>query len=264
MKRFENKNVLVTGAGSGIGFGVCRHFAQEGAIVALNDKNEALANEAATRINKEIGVQRVYPCACDIANVEAVRKMVNEFASTHKGLHVLVANAGITNYGAFLTYTPEAFDTLTSVNMRGSYFSAQAAALAMIEYKIPGRIILMSSVTGVQAHINLSAYGMTKAALRLMARGLALELGPYGITVNAIGAGATITERTLTDDPNYEKNWNSVAPNGRTGYVEDVANTALFLASAEARHITGDTIMVDGGWTIYSPVPQNHPTADTK
>lgn len=264
MKRFENKNVLVTGAGSGIGFGICRHFASEGAIVALNDKNEVLAKEAATKINNEIGEQRVFPYACDIANVEEVRKMVKEFASTHKGLHVLVANAGITNYGAFLTYTPEAFDTLTSVNMRGSYFSAQAAALAMIEYKIPGRIILMSSVTGVQAHINLSAYGMTKAALRLMARGLALELGPYGITVNAIGAGATITERTLTDDPNYEKNWNSVAPNGRTGYVEDVANTALFLASTEARHITGDTIMVDGGWTIYSPVPQNHPTADNK
>jgi 3-oxoacyl-[acyl-carrier protein] reductase len=146
--------------------------------------------------------------------------------------------------------------------MRGSYFSAQAAALAMIEHKISGRIILMSSVTGLQAHINLSAYGMTKAALRLMARGLALELGSYGITVNAIGAGATITERTLTDDPDYERNWNSVAPNGRTGYVEDVANTTLFLASKEARHITGDTIMVDGGWTIYSPVPQNHPTAD--
>jgi 3-oxoacyl-[acyl-carrier protein] reductase len=147
--------------------------------------------------------------------------------------------------------------------MRGSYFTAQAGALSMIEHKHAGRIILMSSVTGVQAHINLSAYGMTKAALRLMAKTLALELGSYQITVNAIGAGATITERTLADDPNYEKNWNSVAPNGRTGYVDDIANTVLFLASAEARHITGDTIMVDGGWTIYSPVPSNHPT-DTK
>ncbi len=122
----------------------------------------------------------------------------------------------------------------------------------------------MSSVTGVQAHRNLSAYGMTKAALRLMAKALALELGPYQITVNAIGAGATITERTLSDDPDYERNWNSVAPNGRTGYVEDIANTALFLASSEARHITGDTIMVDGGWTVYSPVPAQHPTEQHK
>jgi 3-oxoacyl-[acyl-carrier protein] reductase len=162
MKRFENKNVLVTGAGSGIGFGICRHFASEGAIVALNDKNATLAKESAARINQELGSQQVYPYACDIADVEAVRTMVKDFADTYNGLHVLVANAGITNYGAFLTYTPEAFDTLTSVNMRGSYFSAQAAALAMIEYKIPGRIILMSSVTGLQAHINLSAYGMTR------------------------------------------------------------------------------------------------------
>lgn len=264
MKRFFKQNVLVTGAGTGIGFGICRSFALEGASVALNDKDENLANEAADRINKETGAHSVHPYGCNVADVQQVRAMVKDFTAKVGGLHIAVVNAGITNYGPFLTYTPEAFDMLTSVNMRGSYFTAQAAALSMIEHKQPGRIILMSSVTGLQAHINLSAYGMTKAALRLMAKALALELGPYQITVNAVGAGATITERTLSDDPEYERNWNSVAPNGRTGYVEDIANTTLFLASSEARHITGDTIMVDGGWTVYSPVPAQHPTEQNK
>lgn len=259
MNRFENYKVFVTGAGTGIGYGLCRSFAREGATVALNDINGALAEKAAQTINQEIGKTLVHPYACDVSDVEAVKNKIQAFSTLFGGLHVLVANAGITKYGDFLSYTPEAFDMLTSVNLRGSFFTAQAGAQAMIAGKTPGRIILMSSVTGVQAHRNLSAYGMTKAAIRMMARSLALELGEYSITVNAIGAGATITERTLQDDPDYENNWNGVAPNGRTGYVEDIAATVLFLASPEARHITGDTIMVDGGWTIYSPLPGNHP-----
>ena len=131
----------------------------------------------------------------------------------------------------------------------------------MIEQKLAGRILLLSSVTGVQAHRNLSAYGVTKAGIRMMAKALALELGPYGITVNAIAAGATLTERTLRDDPGYEQNWNEVAPNGRTATVEDIAAALLFLASDEARHVTGQTLVVDGGWTIYSPLPRDHPQA---
>ncbi len=121
------------------------------------------------------------------------------------------------------------------------------------------RLVFLSSDTRLVAHRNLSAYGITKAGIRMMAKTLALELGPYGITVNAIGAGATITERTLQDDPDYERNWNSVAPNGRTATVDDIAAAALFLASAAARHVTGETLMVDGGWTLYSPLPANHP-----
>ena len=119
--------------------------------------------------------------------------------------------------------------------------------------------MLMSSVCGVTAHSHLSAYGMTKAGIRHLASCLALELGPHGINVNTIGAGATITERTLEDDPDYEANWNGVSANGRTAQVEDIAGVALFLASEEARHISGEIIMVDGGWTIHSPLPQAHP-----
>ena len=257
------ENVIVTGAGVGIGYALARSFAQSGAQVALNDLDGALAQRAAQTLNAEIGAERVIAYGLDVADVAAVRHMVAEAAERFGGLDVVVANAGITNYGSFLDYTPEAFDRLTSVNLRGSYFTAQAAAQVMIARGAAGRILLMSSVTGLRAFRNLSAYGITKAGLRFMASVLALELGQYGITVNAIGPGAILTERTLADDPDLEANWATVTPNGRTGYVEDVVAAVRFLASREAAHITGQTLMVDGGWTLHSPLPEAHPAMPT-
>src|SRR6185503_17114118 len=211
--------------------------------VALNDLDQAAAATAAETINAEAGAERVRPYGLDVADVAAVRAMVAEADERFGGLHVVAANAGITNYGSFLDYTPEAFDRLTSVNLRGSYFTAQAGAQTMIARGTRGRILLMSSVTGLRAFRNLSAYGITKAGIRFMASVLALELGAHGITVNAIGPGAILTERTLADDPNLEANWASVTPNGRTGYAEDVVAAARFLASPEAAHVTGQTLM---------------------
>ncbi len=259
MGKFTDKGVVVTGAGVGIGFEICRQFAREGAVVALNDLNPALAEEATAKINRELGREAVYSYAFDVADVEAVRSMFADFARKVGRLDVAVANAGLTNFGEFLTYTPEAFDRLTGVNLRGSYFTAQAAAHIMIERQISGRILLMSSVTGGQAFLNLGAYGVTKAGIRHMAKVLGLELGKYDITVNAISPGLIITERTVQDDPNAEANWAAVTPTGRTGHVEDIAVAALFLASPEARHINGQTLEVDGGWTMVSTIPAAHP-----
>jgi glucose 1-dehydrogenase len=251
--------VLVTGAGVGIGYALARRFAQAGARVALNDLDLALAERAAAAINAETSAGRVVPYGLDVADVGAVRQMVADADARFGGLEVVIANAGLTNYGGFLDYTPEAFDRLTSVNLRGSYFTAQSAAKAMIARGTAGRILLMSSVTGARAFQNLGAYGITKAGIRFMASALALELGPHGITVNAISPGATVTERTLADDPNLEQNWASVTPNRRAATVEDVVAAAVFLASPQASHITGQTIMVDGGWTLHSPLPAAHP-----
>lgn len=259
MSKFEDSGVLVTGAGSGIGYEICRQFALAGATVALNDIDSTLADEAAATINADVGREAVTAYGGDVADVEAVRSMVADFVSNTGRLDVAVANAGLTNFGEFLSYTPEAFDRLTSVNLRGSYFTAQAAAHRMIEHKIAGRILLMSSVTGTRAFLNLGAYGVTKAGIRHMAKSLALELGAYGITVNAISPGLTLTERTLQDDPQAAENWAAVTPTQRPGTVEDVAAVALFLASPEARQITGQTLEVDGGWTLASPVPAAHP-----
>ena len=250
MYDFSKKRVVVTGAGIGIGREICRQFVHAGAQVGLNDLDPELAATTA----QELG-NNVTPLPGDISDVAAVRTMINSFGP----IDVLVANAGITNYGSFLQYETESFQHVLDVNLRGTYFSAQAAARNMIDHNRPGSIVLMSSVCGITAHTNLSAYGMTKAGIRHLASCLAIELGEYNITVNAIGAGATVTQRTQQDDPNYEKNWNTVSANRRTAQVEDIAHTALFLASDQARHITGDIIMVDGGWTIQSPLPDQHP-----
>jgi len=236
MSAFSGKAVLVTGAGAGIGYALCQAFASAGATVALNDIDPALCHTSAQQINGTLGAERVRPYACDVADVEAVRSMCQRFVDSAGRLDIAVANAGITNYGEFLTTTPEAFDRLTSVNLRGSF-----------------------SVTGIQAYLNLGSYGISKAGIRMMAKIIALEVAKYGITANAISPGATLTERTLQDDPEYERNWASVTPTGRVGYVEDIVAAALYLASPEARQVTGQTLVVDGGWTLQSPLPPGHP-----
>jgi len=259
MNRFEDKGVLVTGAGVGIGYAMCRMFAQEGARVALNDMNETLARDAAKKLNEELGRECVFPYAFDVADVTAVRQAVADGDRRFGRLDVVAANAGITNFGSFLEYTPEAFDRLTAVNLRGTYFTAQAGAQAMIARGLPGRIILTASATGLRAFYNLSAYGVTKAGILMMAQTLARELGSYGITVNSVVPGIIKTERTVADDPHLEDNWPDVISNRRVGQPEDVAAAALFLASEEAKQITGQAIIVDGGWVIHSPIPPGHP-----
>lgn len=259
MANFSDKVVIVTGAGQGIGYGICEAFAREGAVVALNDVQADLAQQAAATINEAVGAERVFPSVGDVADPEFVYQMVAACTEQHGPPDIVVANAGITKYIEFLECTPEIFDSVLGVNLRGSYFLAQAAAKQMIAHQKHGRILLMSSVVGLRAFLNFSVYSTTKAALQMMAKSLALELGEHGITVNSISPGATLTERTQREDPNYADNWAEVTISGRVGLVQDIANTALFLASPQASQITGQDILVDGGWSLRSPLPTAHP-----
>jgi NAD(P)-dependent dehydrogenase (short-subunit alcohol dehydrogenase family) len=127
MAKYQDKTVIVTGAGSGIGFALCQAFAGAGAQVALNDIDAALTEQAAGVINSAIGAERVYPYALDVADVRRVREMVDDVAERTGRLDIVIANAGITNYGLFLEYSVEALDRLTGVNIRGTFFTAQAA-----------------------------------------------------------------------------------------------------------------------------------------
>lgn len=250
---FQDQVAIVTGAGEGIGFEIARQLAMQGASVLLNDIDEDAAQSAAKQIIGAGGNCR--PFAGDAADVPTVRAMVQQAVKHFGRLDIAIANAGLTSWGDFFNYEPDTFDRVTGLNLRGSYFLAQAAARQMREQGGGGRILLMSSVTGHQAIRYLSAYGMTKAALEMLARNLVIELSPHGITINAVAPGATVTPRNLADDPDYEAHWSHVTPTRRPAQPSDIANAALFLVSPAARQITGQTLIVDGGWTHISPTP---------
>jgi 3-oxoacyl-[acyl-carrier protein] reductase len=250
--RFASRVAVVTGAGQGIGFEVARQLALEGAAVVLNDRDEALAAEAALRLASEGGVVR--PAGGDVADVAVVRALVDRAVADFGRLDLAVANAGITMHCDFLDYRPEDFDRLLAVNLRGSFFLAQAAARRFRDQGTPGRVLFLSSVTGHLAIRQMAAYGMTKAALEALARNLSLEVARLGITVNALAPGATATPRTLSD-PDWGPAWAEATPNGRVATTADVAAAALFLLSDQAAHVTGQSLVVDGGWIAMGAVP---------
>ncbi len=249
---------LVTGAGSGIGFAVCRALISEGATVALNDIDPARAAQASADINSEFDAEHVLPFSADVADPSAVRQLVAEVDSRWGRLDLAVANAGVTQFKAFLDEEPADLRRLISVNFEGSFFTAQAAARAMVARAVAGRIVFVGSAMGERAVPGLSGYGATKAALTHLATVLAVELAGHGITVNSIAPGATLTERTALEHPDYEEAWVAVTPNGRVGRVDDVANALLFLASPDSGHITGQTLVIDGGWSSRAPVPEGY------
>lgn len=255
---FAGRIAFVTGAGTGLGYAACEALALAGATVALNDIDPTCAAAAATQLNAACGTERVYPYAGDVADVAGIRADIATICTQLGTPDICLANAGITHFGTFLDYEPEAFDRLMAVNLRGTYFTAQAAARAMVAQQLPGRIILMASITGMRVVGGLGTYGLSKSAIMALARSLAFELGPYGITVNAIAPGATLTERTQLETPTYERDWAAVTPTRRVGQVEDIAAAVLYLSSPAARHLTGQTLVVDGGWSVTSPLPAGY------
>ncbi len=251
---FPNKTALITGAGIGIGYEIALQLTKSGASVILNDIDEKVAFSAAESIREQGG--KCIAFAGDSSDLDVIDRMIKVALQEFGRLDFAIANAGITTFGSFLEYEQESFQRLMAVNLQGSFFLAQAAAKQMIEQQAGGRILLMSSVTGHQAHPNLAAYGMTKAALEMLAKSLGVELAAHKITVNAIAPGATMTERTRQLDPDYQKTWEKLTPTGIVCTPEDIAQAALFLLSDGARQITGQSLVVDGGWTAVSPPPE--------
>src|SRR5580698_5180365 len=209
---FKNKTAIVTGAGQGIGFEICRQLALNGANVLLNDVDENLANAASQKIVNEDG--NCIPVVGDVSDILFINSIVETAVEKFGKIDIIIANAGITLFGDFFSYSAESFYKLLQVNLGGSFFLAQAAANKMKQQRSGGSILLMSSVTGHQAHRNLAAYGMTKAALEMLAKSLVIELSPFQININAIAPGATLTERTV-DDKDFEKVWSKITPLGR-------------------------------------------------
>ena len=250
---FSNQTAIITGAGQGIGFEIARQLTEQGASVLLNDSDEQLANDAADSINQK-SFGSCVACAGDASDLNFIKKMVAEAVKHFGQVTIGIANAGITHFGSFLDFQPDALQQVIDLNMKGSFFLAQTVAHQIIKQKTNGSILFMSSVTGHQAHKDLVAYGMTKAGLEMLAKGLVEELSEHHITVNALAPGATLTERTL-NIADFEETWSRITPMGRPARVEDISNAALFLVSPLSRHITGQSLVIDGGWTSISPSP---------
>ncbi|MEJ7588520.1 MAG: SDR family oxidoreductase [Ferruginibacter sp.] len=253
MMSLKNKVAIVTGAGQGIGYQICSDLVKEGAQVILNDIDPTLSSTAARSI-VDATAGNCIAMPGDSSDIAFIQEMVDKAVSLFGKLDIAIANAGITLFGDFFTYPETSFSRVMQVNLGGTFFLAQSASNQMKKQESGGSLLFTSSVTGHQAHKDLAAYGMSKAALEMLAKNLVIELSQYKINVNTIAPGATLTERTL-DDPSYATTWSGLTPMGRPANVDDIAGTALFLVSDKARHITGQSLIVDGGWTCISPSP---------
>lgn len=250
----SGKVAIVTGASREIGAAMAEALAGAGAAVLLSHHGEAeRAAAVVARIAAAGGRAAAYEA--DLAEPTAGIALVAQAVTLFGRLDIFAANAGITRWRPFLETDELLWDDVVNLNLKGSYFSAQAAARQFVAQGEGGRIVFTSSVTGLRAAGSGSVYAITKAGLRHMALTLAVELGPHGVTVNALALGATLNERNLADDPAYETHWASVIPTGRVGQPDDAAAALLFLASPGAAMITGQTLVVDGGWTLQGPQP---------
>lgn len=249
---FNHQVAIVTGAGIGIGFEISKQLTQAGAKVMLNDMDEALASTAVATIQADGGICEKF--VGDVSELTTIQALVKKTIDIFGKIDILIANAGITTFGDFWEYQPESMQKILQVNLFGTFFLTQAVTKEMITQGNGGSVLLTSSVTGHQAHKYLAAYGMTKAGIEQLAKNLVVDLSPFQININTVAPGATLTERTLSD-ANYLETWSRITPTGRPSTVQDIANAALFLVSPLSRQITGQSVVVDGGWTSVGPSP---------
>lgn len=240
--------VIVTGASRGIGKACALAFGKSGADVIINyTRSKEKAKEVCDEISKLGG--RALPFCADVADRKAVDEMIAFAHSNFGSISTLVNNAGIAEQIMFCDITEEKWDRMFAVDVKGVYNCIQAALPDMIHNK-SGRIINISSMWGITGASCEVHYSAAKAAVIGMTKALAKELGPSGITVNAIAPGVISTEMNGNISEEIMSELKEETPIGRIGTPEDIAETALFLASPKASFITGEVISVNGGFVI--------------
>src|SRR3954447_15865762 len=260
MPGLQGKNVLVTGGSSGIGQAIAVPFAQHGADVAINylttpDESADTEEQVHACINRVRGhgVQDVLVQG-DVSQEGDVMRMVQETVDGLGGIDVLVNNAGIQISRPSHELSQADFEKVLAVNLRGSFLCAREAIKRFLDARNGGSILNVSSVQPDIPKPEYLGYSVSKGGMRSLTRTLALEYSGQNIRVNGIGPGATITpiNRAWVDDPEKAKLGTSHIPLGRPGTADEMAGVTCFLASDDAAYITGQTIFVDGGLTLYA------------
>lgn len=248
MKRFENKIVLVTGAGRGIGASIVKRFASEGAEVIVNySGNDEAAQKTVDEITATGGQAQKYKCS--VNDSESVKVMIDEIIKEFGRIDILVNNAGITKDGLMLRMTDEDFDRVIDVNLKGTFNCTKYVSKYMLKQK-SGKIINISSVVGLSGNAGQVNYSASKAGIIGITKSAAKELSSRGITVNAVAPGYVDTDMTKVLSDNIRNEILKNIPLQRMGNVEDISNCVAFLASEDASYITGQVISVDGGMHI--------------
>lgn len=245
--RLKDRVAIVTGAGRGIGAAIARAYAREGAAVVVDYSASA---EAAAGVVREIESTggRAVAVQADVGELSSHERLVGCALERFGRLDILVNNAAIDRRVPVLEASPEQWDAVFHVNLRGAYFLAQRAAREMVNSG-GGAVLNIASVHDEQAHRNNSIYTIAKGGMKLMTRCMALEWAPMGIRVNSLSPGAILTDinRAVLADDAYKQRVLERIPLGRIGSVDDLTAAAVLLVSSEGSYITGTTFYIDGG-----------------
>ncbi|MCB1122461.1 MAG: 3-oxoacyl-ACP reductase FabG [Verrucomicrobiae bacterium] len=255
--RLENKTVLVTGASKGIGRALAIGCAKEGADVIVNYHGDLKGAEETAAVIRELGRKSVIIQA-DVSKRDAITALFATARESFERLDCLINNAGITGWSDLFSTTEDKWDLVLDTNLKGTFFCSQEAAAWMKETGVRGTIVNVSTNCAALGVKNLVSYATSKAGLHGLTRQLAIELAPFGIRVNTFAPGPINVERNLRDDPDYETQWGSVIPLGRTGEAEEMIGPAVFFASNESSYITGQVLYADGGWSVQGKIPESN------
>lgn len=245
LDRLRGRVAIVTGAGRGIGRAIARKLADEGARVLVADLDPQVAEETAKLVTDAGGEARPHPV--DVSRAGEVERMVEAAVAAWGGLHVLCSNAGIFPSGRIESLSEADWDRVMAINLKAAFFATKAA-LPHLRRAGSGRIVVTASITGpITGYPGWAHYGASKAGLMGFVRSAALEVAKAGITVNAVLPGNIMTEGMREQPAEYIRETERDIPMGHLGDPSDIADAVLFLASDEARYVTGQGIVVDGG-----------------